>query len=294
MNGAVRVSWPENELEPVETYLFQGENVRIGKFDCHKNHECFAVTESISDNMFVLAMRPVWIRRQTKKFQYVGPGNVLFHAAGCTIERKQCPADRDLAFWFAIRDTIFEEALSTHGYAGHTPRRALLTAPETQLMFASAFQSLRLDDTDALEVEGGVLSLLDEVCRSMRECRAITTHHVVRPTARAKARRLIDNAKAYIDENLGEDIDLDNIAREIGVSPYYLCRLFKSMCGFTIHEYKIRQRLAHVVGEIFRGNGRDLARLALDSGFSSHSHLTRTFVRRYGMPPSSFRQQTRQ
>ena len=287
------MSWPENELEPVETYLFQGENVRIGKYDCHRNHECFAATESISDNMFVLAMRPVWIRRQSRNFRYVGPGNILLHRAGCTIERKRSTANRDLAYWFAVRDTLFEEALSAHGHTKHAPRRAVLAPPALQQMFACTFQDLRCGGVFALEVESGVLSLLDEVCRSIGDNRAATTDYVVRPTARAKAKRLIDNAKAYIDENLCEDLDLDIIAREIGLSPFYLCRLFKSTCGITIHEYKIRQRLARVVNELVRGNGSDLTRIALDTGFSSHSHLTRSFARRYGITPSGFRRRQR-
>ena len=287
------MNWPDNNLQSVERYLYQGDSVRIGKFDCRSDDACFPVSTPIADNMFVLATRPVWIRRRTRSYHYIGPGSILFHPAGCTLERQRGRTEGDTAYWFAVAPQLFEEALSTYGYEDHPPTHALAADPEIQLKLASILQQLRVDRVSAFDIESSVISLLDDICRSLRNSRDMNSQLVVRPSARARARRLVDRAKAHIDDNLADDIDLDNVARQVGLSAYYLCRLFKSACGITIHEYKTRQRLVHVLGELTGGHCTDLARLAMDTGFSSHSHLTRTFTRRYGRPPSFVRRLAR-
>ena len=273
--------------------MYQGDLVRIGRFDCHRDDACFPVTESVADDMYVLATRPLWIRRRTKEFQYVGPGSVLFHPAGCTIERSLSHAERDLAYWFAIEPAAFAEALERCGYTGEFPYDVLASDPSIHLRIASILSIVDEGQADSLEIESRALSLLDSLCHSMRGLDNATRDLFVRRQARSKARRLVDNAKAYINENLTDNNGLSDIAREIGVSSYYLCRLFKSVCGLTVHEYKTRQRLVHVFEALTTGEGNDLAGLALDTGFSSHSHLTRIFARRYGIAPSRFRQLAR-
>lgn len=281
--------WPEDTLGPAEQYLYEGDRVKVGLFDCPAAHDSFAVTETTTNSVFAFATKPVWIRRRTRDYQYVGRGSILFHAAGSTIERKREQTSHDLAYWFAIQEDVFKEALRTHRLGDQFPLAAISPEAGVQLKIATAIRQVQRDDAEAFGVESTALSILDEMCGSMHDYGRTTPECVTRPSARARAKRLIDKAKAYIDANIAEEISLDGVAREVGLSAYYLCRLFKSTCGITINEYKIQQRLTTVVHEIAQGDGRDLARLALDSGFSSHSHLTRTFSRRFGMPPSAMR-----
>ena len=286
----IAMKWPDNKLEPVEKYLYEGRDVRIGRYDCRADHESFALTESVADDMFVLATRALWLRRSTKSFQYVSPGSVLIHDAGSTIERRQSRDGGDLAYWFSVRPAEFREALSSHGLRTSIPRLGMHASPQVQLGFASILKEVNADMPSSLSTESQVLSLLDEICQAAALNASNASTVVVRAESRAKATRLIDRAKEFIDGNLAEDIDLGAIAREVGLSAFYLCRLFKSIAGMSIHEYRIRQRLSFALDRMIAGHGDDLSRLALDSGFSSHSHLTRTFSRRYGMPPSSLRQ----
>ena len=136
------MNWPDNILQPVERYIFEGDIVRIGLFDCHKDETYFAVTEPVADNMFVLATRPVWIRRRTAEYQYVSPGSVLFHTAGCSIERKRTRADRDLAYWFAIKRPVFAEALSRRGYDEQVPTDSLASDPAIHLQIAEVIRCI--------------------------------------------------------------------------------------------------------------------------------------------------------
>ena len=58
-----------------------------------------------------------------------------------------------------------------------------------------------------------------------------------------------------------------------------------------IHRYLVQLRLARALVELPHTN--DLTMLALDLGFSSHSHFTAAFRRAFGSPPSVFRESTR-
>ena len=76
------------------------------------------------------------------------------------------------------------------------------------------------------------------------------------------------------------------IAGAVGSSVHHLCRVFRAECGLTLHEYRQRQRLGRAL-ELMGRARRDLTELALELGYSSHSHFTRVFRRYVGVPPSA-------
>jgi AraC family transcriptional regulator len=67
-----------------------------------------------------------------------------------------------------------------------------------------------------------------------------------------------------------------------------LCRIFRRETGVTIHEYRTRLRLRRAVAS-FRDGDVDLLALALDLGYSSHSHFTSSFRSEFGETPSAIR-----
>ena len=46
-----------------------------------------------------------------------------------------------------------------------------------------------------------------------------------------EAGSIIDRAKEYINENFRRDISLDDVSREVDISPYYFSKLFKQETG---------------------------------------------------------------
>jgi AraC-like DNA-binding protein len=106
-------------------------------------------------------------------------------------------------------------------------------------------------------------------------------------TERAHA-DLAHAAKLYLSTRFRGPVGLDEVATAVHASPYHLCRVFKTQTGTTIHDYLRRQRLRAAL-ERLAEPGADLARLALDLGFSSHSHFTGAFHREFGRTPSQAR-----
>ncbi|MGH7243269.1 MAG: helix-turn-helix domain-containing protein [Phycisphaerales bacterium] len=81
---------------------------------------------------------------------------------------------------------------------------------------------------------------------------------------------------------------LEYLAARVGVSPFYLCRVFKRVAGMTIHEFRDRLRLRAALEEMAETRD-DLALIAVRAGYSSQSHFTDAFRGRFGMPPAKGR-----
>ena len=286
------MSWLHDKLDPVERHIFRSGLVKVGLFDCPGNHACFPVTESVRNNLFVLATKPVWFRRNTRGFRYVGPGGVLLHPAGASIERQQESSAHDRSYWFAIRPDVYSEIARSHRIDQHLPTDALCPSPAIQLELNVLLRRLRQGAAAALEVEASVISLMDNICAAMGASQPPPGMLHARATTRTRAHRQADAAKSFLDAHIAERLNIDAVAAEVGVSPYHLCRLFKSFNGITLHEYRIRQRLAFVMHRLVDRRRHNLTDLALEAGFSSHSHLTRMFKKRLGVAPSAVRNLT--
>ena len=54
---------------------------------------------------------------------------------------------------------------------------------------------------------------------------------------------IIEKAKSYIRDNYKKDISLDEVSREVDISPYYFSKLFKQETGGNFIEYLTEVRL---------------------------------------------------
>lgn len=108
---------------------------------------------------------------------------------------------------------------------------------------------------------------------------------------RRATRRLIGRAKEFVEEHLSDPIRLSDVASSVGTSPAYLTDVFRRFEGLPLHQYVLQARLARALVELPYAD--DLTTLALDLGFSSHSHFTAAFRRAFGSTPSEFRASTR-
>jgi AraC family transcriptional regulator len=101
----------------------------------------------------------------------------------------------------------------------------------------------------------------------------------------------VEAVKTHFASRLSERITLDRIARLVHASPFHLSRIFQQRTGIPIHRYLLRLRLRVSLEKLADG-AEDLTALALELGFSSHSHFTDTFRREFGCSPSSIRERS--
>ena len=94
--------------------------------------------------------------------------------------------------------------------------------------------------------------------------------------------------KTYLAARMSERITLDDVARAVHVSPFHLARIFHQQTGVPVHRYLTQLRLRASLERLADGAG-DLTAVALEFGFSSHSHFTDAFRREFGHSPSEMR-----
>jgi AraC family transcriptional regulator len=137
---------------------------------------------------------------------------------------------------------------------------------------------------DPLLVEETALRILERVVASAYGSRAGSP-----PTARRGPREeLVERTKAVIATRAQEPLSLQTIAGEVGSSVFHLCRTFRRGTGSTLHGYLTQVRLRLAIERLLE-ESVPLTELALDLGFSSHSHFTAAFRRTFGQPPSRLR-----
>lgn len=99
---------------------------------------------------------------------------------------------------------------------------------------------------------------------------------------------LAEKVKLLLLAEPGGKHTVESIALQVGCSQFYLWRAFRRAAGQTLHEYLTQLRLRGAWEEVCDPRS-DLAAIALDQGFSSHSHFTASFRRTFGITPSGLR-----
>ena len=141
------------------------------------------------------------------------------------------------------------------------------------------------DPLDHAEADEGLLMFLADVLRRQYALRDRRRSKRA-PAARAQ-REIVAAVQQHLAAHLGVSAGLDDIARHVGSSPYRLCRIFRTHTGQSIRAYRTQLRLRTAFDRL--SDGADITDLALELGFSSHSHFSAAFRGAFGSAPSSLR-----
>ena len=108
------------------------------------------------------------------------------------------------------------------------------------------------------------------------------------PAAEADPHPIIEKITEYIQNNLNEDLSVNDIARKMNISVYYLSHLFKSVTGISILEYRNELRLTKAK-QLLIESSASINQIALQCGFSNASYFSEVFARSEKISPSQFR-----
>lgn len=92
----------------------------------------------------------------------------------------------------------------------------------------------------------------------------------------------------YIEEHLGDELNIEALAEIAALSPFYYQRLFSRLVKKPVNEYIKLRRLAGAAEMLINSQKRILD-IALDFGFSAHTSFTRAFKQAFGITPEEYR-----
>lgn len=97
---------------------------------------------------------------------------------------------------------------------------------------------------------------------------------------------MIRDACAYIEAREDERITLDDLARQVRLSPWHFQRLFKKIMGLSPRDYAAARRSKRFRDEL--KNGESVAGATYGAGYGSSSRVYESAQRQLGMTPASY------
>jgi AraC-like DNA-binding protein len=185
-----------------------------------------------------------------------------------------------------LTHALIEESLGAIAGGSGAALRRLRSSPahwRSSELTAYHARLLATRPDNPLAVEENSLALIQRV---VAEAAGASDERVQSPPARRAA--AIDAARSYILSSYREELSLTKIAAACSMAPSTLCESFPRVVGVPVWRYVQRLRLQDAALALAEGV-EDLSALALDLGFSSHSHFTQAFRAQFGVSPSSFR-----
>jgi AraC-like DNA-binding protein len=98
----------------------------------------------------------------------------------------------------------------------------------------------------------------------------------------------IRKALAWLDQNLGEELSIPDLAAASGLSQSYFRECFHKETGFTPSDYLNRRRITHAKA-FLRGHEMTITDIAFRLGFQSSPYFAAVFKKFTGMTPTEYR-----
>jgi len=98
----------------------------------------------------------------------------------------------------------------------------------------------------------------------------------------------IQKTLSYIEEHIGEEIRVEELAEIAALSLFYYQRLFTRLVKRPVREYIKLRRVARACGAL-RDKRNRIVDVAMEYGFGSHETFTRAFKDAYGITPAQYR-----
>src|SRR5580704_556160 len=262
--------------------LLRSPTVTIRDTECEGSCRSMSSEEFTTTTQLIFPYRGVYVRHVGHDQTVAEANQVLFFNAHEGYRVSHPVAGGDGSLTLVIEESQLHELSPLdilHRSSGIAFRQQRLRIDaRAQALVALLRHSLHQKVAEPLEAEVLALTLVRRTLGS-RSSQA--------PGATVGRQKLADRAKLVLSRDLMRRWTLAEIAGELRVSPVYLTQVFQQVEGLPLYHYQLQLRLARALDLLARYD--DLTTLALDLGFSSHSHLSATFRRVYGCSPSAFK-----
>ena len=279
--------------------LYDGPIVRVSEYRCRAGRGGPAGEEYSDVNNIVLMRSGAFCKHFGRRSITADVNQAVFFSQGSTY-RVSHPADcGDRGTILAVSPRVLTDIVrELDPSVDDRPDRPFpfVTGPCDPGAFRRHRELSRILDadgprpTDPLRTDATALELIADVLEAAYARQDVPRRRRRSGTEADHADRA-EAAKLYLSRRLGERIALDDVARAVHASPFHLARVFRQRTGLPIHRYLTMLRLRAAIERLSDG-ATDLTAMALELGFSSHSHFADAFRREFGRTPSDVRRES--
>lgn len=99
----------------------------------------------------------------------------------------------------------------------------------------------------------------------------------------------IAKAMEYIKGNYQKELSLDEVSKEVNISPYYFSKLFKEESGVNFVEYVTSLRMDRAK-ELLLQSDKSMKEICAEIGYADPNYFSRTFKKNVGLTPTEFKE----
>lgn len=274
--------------------VFRGKTIGVREWSC-SGHDTPGSAESSPAYGIAVVRSGMFFWRSGSRSTLIRPGTAVFIVPDEEYSVTHHRGFGDAGYYIGLSPQGTRDLLSSCD-----PGAALTTSPKfpVRKLAISAPSYLRQRTAvaaaakgDFLAAEEGLLTFLSDIVSDTYARHGVLDRGIARALAnRRKAREQTAHVLEIVASRYCEPLSLEGIAREVGCSPFHLSRIVTAVAGQSVHQLVIGYRLRAAAERILDGE-RNLARIGLAVGFSSHSHFTDAFRRVFNCVPSDLRRQ---
>ena len=102
-----------------------------------------------------------------------------------------------------------------------------------------------------------------------------------------KGNCIIDRAQSYIREHFREEITLEELSKNLNISPQYFSRLFKEETGYNFIEYLTYIRIEHSK-QLMHSTDMTIKEICFSVGYGDPNYFSRLFKKNTGLSPTTY------
>ena len=276
------------------TLVFDGQSVKIGRWRCGPDSHLWR-EENVAGSrpMLVFPRTSVQIKQDKHDPVVTTRNHLVYYNKDQTYRRKLVDRRGDICDYFYVEPKELVSVLTWLG--SEAPEnldepfnRSLGNCNTTSYSVQRYLFELVTNGTepDPLFVEETFFSILPGLLDGANESQR--RNQTKRKSTANRQREQVESVKEFLFHHMEDHVSIKDVAKHCDTSAFHLCRVFKQQTGLSIIKYLTKMRLLETLENVL-DTKRDLTDIALQYGFSSHSHMTELFRLEFGFPPSELR-----
>jgi AraC-like DNA-binding protein len=259
--------------------LYKAHAFSVAEYHCCGEPPVTGVEASLFPEI-VMVQTGAYVRCDSAGMVYLDPTTIGFFEAHRPYTIRHPRPQPDVTTVISIRDP--EALADALGIAAHPlfGRSAVRASASTRLAHRRLVEACGAAETEPLVEELAVTLILDAVSASYDLVLAESD-----PAHRNEQAIAIAD---YVNRHLRDPIVLRDIGDATGLSQFQVCRVFRAHMGVSVREYITALRVDAAVAALLETD-TPITDIALDTCFSSHSHLSTTMRRVLGTTPREVR-----
>lgn len=222
-----------------------------------------------------------WLKLASKKRQRIAAGSVVFLLPGVWHSYKPDPKTGWTEHWMEVDGWVVRRLIED----------GVISIRQCVLQGVGEIGVVELFDKLHSLLRGRHQYTVPELANAAHKLLGLCTELQNTGEIPSRISALVRRAEEHLAAQSMENVDLEALARRLGVGYSYFRRIFREQTGLSPWQYLLRSRLARARRLLSSGN-ETLASVAETSGFGSAFHLSAAFKKAHGISPDAWRKQT--